>query len=123
MKTHNTYLALAGHDLLECLTRMILRFLAAGFCFVLTFALLPCPVRADSDPAHVMSNSEKSQPWPGGVVPYDISKLTPAQQGIALRGMQRWMDTGANIKFVPRAKQKEYVNFTGNTNAGNNTSH
>jgi Astacin (Peptidase family M12A) len=103
--------------------RMMLRFLAAGFCFMLMLALLPWPVRADSDPAHVMSNSEKPQPWPGGVIPYDISKLTPAQRAIALRGMQRWMDTGANIKFVPRAKQKEYVNFTGNTNAGNNTSH
>jgi hypothetical protein len=26
---------------------------------------------------------------------YDISKLTPAQQTIALRAMQRWTDTGA----------------------------
>lgn len=36
--------------------------------------------------------------------------------------MQRWMDTGAKIKFIPRTTEIEYVNFTGNTNAGNNTS-
>jgi hypothetical protein len=95
----------------------------AGVSVALMLALQPCSVWADSDPTHMMANSEKPQPWPDGVIPYDISKLTPAQQAIALRGMQRWMDTGANIKFVPRAKQKEYVNFTGNTNAGNNTSH
>ena len=103
--------------------RMIKRSILAGFAIALTLALLPWPVCADSDPAHVMANSEKPQPWPGGVVPYDISKLAPAQQANALRGMRRWMDTGANITFVPRSKQKAYVYFTGNTNAGNNTSH
>ncbi|HEX9048000.1 MAG TPA: M12 family metallopeptidase [Verrucomicrobiae bacterium] len=79
--------------------------------------------RADSDPARQQANPDHPQPWPGGIVPYDISKLTPAQQALALRAMQRWMDTGANIQFVPRTNQVEYVNFTGNMNAGNNTSH
>lgn len=79
-------------------------------------------VRADSDPAHEAGGVEKAQPWPGGVIPYDISKLTATQQALALRAMQRWMDTGARIKFIPRTNQVEYVNFTGNTNAGNNTS-
>ncbi len=37
--------------------------------------------------------------------------------------MQRWADTGAKIKFVPRTNEIEYVNFTGKTDAGNNTSH
>lgn len=37
--------------------------------------------------------------------------------------MQRWMDTGANIKFIPCTKESAFVCFTGNTNAGNNTSH
>ena len=36
--------------------------------------------------------------------------------------MQRWMDTGARIAFVPRTKETVYVNFTGRTDAGNNTS-
>ena len=32
------------------------------------------------------------------------------------------MDTGAKIKFVARTAEIEFVNFTGQTNAGNNTS-
>ena len=99
---------------------MLLRFLSVGFLVLL--ASWAGPLCADSDPAHMQKNSERPQPWPGGIIPYDISKLTPAQQGIALRGMQRWMDTGARIKFVPHKKEVEYINFTGNTNAGNNTS-
>lgn len=78
---------------------------------------------ADSDPAHMSKDSEKPLPWPHGIIPYDISKLTPEQQALARRAMQRWMDTGANIRFVPRSNQVEYVNFTGRTDAGNNTSH
>lgn len=78
---------------------------------------------ADSDPAHVDAHAQKPMPWPGGVVPYDLSKLTDAQQAMARRGMQRWADTGANITFVARSNQVEYVNFTGQTSAGNNTSH
>ena len=103
--------------------RMFLRLLSAGLGFVVVLlALWPWPVCADSDAAHMMAISERPQPWPGGVIPYDISKLTPDQQSMALRGMQRWMDTGASIKFVPRTTEFEYVNFTGQTNAGNNTS-
>src|SRR5665213_1519157 len=90
---------------------------------ILLLAGGPRPVYGDSDPAHVQANSEKPQPWPGGVVPYDISKLTAAQQTIAWRAMGRWMDTGANIKFVPRTTEVEYVFFTGHINAGNNTTH
>ncbi len=78
---------------------------------------------ADSDSDHRQATAEKPQPWPGGVIPYDLSKLTPPQQAIALRAMQRWVDTGAKIKFLPRTHEVEYVNFTGQTNAGNNTSH
>ena len=77
---------------------------------------------ADSDPAHVDRHSEKPQPWPGGVIPYDISKLTDEQQNIVMRAMQRWLDTGARISFVPRTNETEYANFTGKLDAGNNTS-
>lgn len=84
--------------------------------------LMSLPALADSDPAHQAAGSEKPQPWPGGVIPYDVSKLTKPQQALALRAMQRWMDTGAKIKFTPRTNEIEYVNFTGNTDAGNNTS-
>lgn len=61
-------------------------------------------------------------PWPGGKVPYDISRLTEAQQQTVHKAMQRWQETGAAISFVPRSNEVEYVNFTGKTDAGNNTS-
>src|SRR5262245_35295254 len=80
-------------------------------------------IATDSDPAHVDSTSERPIPWPGGVVPYDLSKLNDAQQVEARKAMQRWMDTGARITFVPRTNEIEYIYFTGATNAGNNTSH
>ena len=76
----------------------------------------------DSAAAHRQADAERPAPWPAGVIPYDVSQLTPARQALALRAMQRWMDTGANIKFVPRAGEAEYVHFTGRTDAGNNTS-
>src|ERR1039457_6154098 len=89
---------------------------------VLLLVLETLPILADSDAAHQQANSEHPQPWPGGVIPYDISKLTPAQQSLALRALQRWMDTGAKIKFIPRTNEMEYVNSPGNTTAGNTTS-
>ena len=99
---------------------LVLRILALG-CVSMT-ECAPVSVRADSDPAHLGVNSTKPEPWPGGIIPYDISKLTPDQQNLAQRAMQRWMDTGAKIKFIPRTTEVEYVNFTGKTDAGNNTS-
>jgi hypothetical protein len=80
------------------------------------------PARADSDPAHRASNVETPVAWPGGIIPYDVSRLTAEQQPTVQRAMQRWMDTGARIAFVPHTTQVEYVNFTGKTDAGNNTS-
>jgi hypothetical protein len=77
---------------------------------------------ADSEPAHVDAHSQKPLPWPGGVIPYDVSHLTEEQRVMVRLAMKRWMDTGAAIKFVPRTTEIEYVNFTGKTNAGNNTS-
>jgi Astacin (Peptidase family M12A) len=91
-------------------------------CFVtLLFAVQPVSA-ADSDPAHMDAHSEKLLPWPGGIIPYDISKLTETQQTTAKGAMKRWMDTGANITFIPHTTEIEYVNFTGQVDAGNNTS-
>jgi len=101
---------------------MRLIFRACPVALILLVAAWPSVLGAGSDPAHELKNSEKPLPWPGGIVPYDISKLTPEQQSLALRAMQRWMDTGAKIKFVPRTTEAEYANFTGQTDAGNNTS-
>lgn len=76
---------------------------------------------AGSDPAHMAVNSQKPLLWPGGIVPYDISKLTEEQKQTALKAMVRWTDTGARVQFVPRSNQVEYVYFTGKLDAGNNT--
>jgi hypothetical protein len=84
--------------------------------------LIASPSEAADFSAHVDTQAKKPQPWPGGVIPYHISKLTPEQQSIVKRGMQRWMDTGAQISFVPRTNQEEYVFFTSNLTNGNNTS-
>jgi hypothetical protein len=88
---------------------------AAGF-------VLPELTGADSDPTHMEQHSERPKPWPRGIMPYDISKLTTEQQATVERAMQRWSDTGAQISFVPRTTETEYVNFTGKTDAGNNSS-
>ena len=93
---------------------------------VMVLAAVSCrtqaPALADSDPRHMDAFSTKPEPWPGGIIPYDISKLTPEQRSIVLRGMKRWTDTGARISFIPRTTEAEYVYFTGNLTAGNNTS-
>ena len=81
-----------------------------------------CPLLAQSDPAHESRESERPVGWPEGIIPYDLSRLTKPQQTNAIKAMQRWMDTGARIAFVPRRTEDAYVNFTGRTDAGNNTS-
>jgi len=96
--------------------------LPSRWTIIFVLAILSLSVQAESDPAHQKARSETPQPWPGGIIPYDISKLTEAQQTNVLKAMKRWMDTGANIRFIPRTTEAEYVNFTGNTEAGNNTS-
>ena len=89
---------------------------------VATGLAVPQARAADSDPAHMDKHSEKPQAWPAGVIPYDISKLTEAQQATVKHAMQRWLDTGANISFVQRTTETESINFTGKLDAGNNTS-
>lgn len=100
----------------------LLRPLPLGLALLPIVALVPLSVLAESDPAHKAADAETPQAWPGGIIPYDTSKLSPPQQTNVLKAMQRWMDTGANITFVPRTTQTEYVYFTGITTNGNNTS-
>jgi len=114
--------AWSRQSMVKCAMRIFFRDLRGGLAIVSLLALTPLKGLADSDPVHQQVSSEAPQPWPGGVIPYDISKLSPAQRTNALKGMQRWMDTGANIRFIPRTDEAEYVHFTGATNAGNNTS-
>jgi len=84
--------------------------------------LLTVRLQAADLPAHIDPHATRPQPWPGGIIPYDVSKLTPEQQAIVKRGIQRWIDTGAQISFVPRTNEEEFVYFTGNLTNGNNTS-
>jgi hypothetical protein len=89
---------------------------AAGFTLLKTTG-------ADSDPVHMDQHSKRPEPWPRGIIPYDLTKLSDEQQATVKRAMQRWSDTGAQISFVPRTTEREYVNFTGVLDAGNNSSH
>jgi hypothetical protein len=74
-----------------------------------------------SDPLHADAHTEKPSPWPNGIIPFDVAKLNDDQAAMVREAMRLWMDTGANIKFVPRTNETEYVYFTGKTDAGNNT--
>jgi hypothetical protein len=104
-------------------SNVALRTLLFAVCLVVSLSLLKPLLAgaADSDPRHLDTLTQKPHPWPNGIVPYDLSKLTPEQQQLAKRAMERWGAT-ARILFVLRSNQVEYVNFTGKTNAGNNTS-
>src|SRR5262249_47821532 len=74
-----------------------------------------------SDPAHVDAHTERPLPWPKGIIPYDISKLAEDQAAQVKEAMGLWMATGANIQFIPRSTETEFIYFTGKTDAGNNT--
>jgi hypothetical protein len=93
----------------------------ALICAVLVFCRPG--LAAESDPSHMATNCKRVLPWPNGIIPYDISKLSDEQQKTVLLAMQRWVETGARLKFVPRTTESEYINFTGKTDAGNNSSH
>ena len=99
-----------------------LRFRCACCCLALLAFCGNALLFAQSDPAHCARNVDTPLPWPSGIIPYDVSHLNSSEKGTVLIAMQRWMDTGAGIAFVPRTNQAEYVNFTGRTDAGNNTS-
>ena len=74
-----------------------------------------------SDPLHMDAQTEKPLPWPNGIIPFDISKLSEDQAAKVREAMQLWIDTGAKIQFIPRTTEPEYIYFTGKTDAGNNT--
>ena len=103
--------------------RKFIRLITAILAVAILFGVKKTVARAaESDPAHEQTDAIRPQPWPKGIIPYDVSKLTQPQQSLVKRAMKRWTDTGANITFIPRRSEAEYVNFTGKTDAGNNTS-
>ncbi len=105
------------------------RALAAAMAGLVAFAVSGPGARAtvlakeaESDPAHRRDETRKPLPWPGGVIPCDVSKLTEPQRAKVSAAMRRWEATGAAIRFIPRTDETAYVFFTGRTDAGNNTS-
>jgi hypothetical protein len=47
--------------------------------------------------------------WPGGIVPYVFTtNVTSAEQTVYLQGMNEWA-LGANVQFIPRTTQSNYV--------------
>src|ERR1017187_7818106 len=47
--------------------------------------------------------------WTGGIVPYLFdTNITAAQQSVYLAGMREW-ELAANVHFIPRTNQSQYV--------------
>lgn len=61
-------------------------------------------------------------PWPGGVVPYVFDPaLSPAQQSAYLAGLREW-ELAANVSFVPRTTETDYILFKFDPNGPNRVS-
>jgi parallel beta-helix repeat protein len=59
--------------------------------------------------------------WTGGIVPYVFTtNVTPAEQVVYLDGMKEW-SLSANIQFVPRTTQSNYVILDFDFEQGTNT--
>jgi len=58
-------------------------------------------------------------PWPGGIVPYVIDPaLTAAQRQTYLDGLREW-ELAANVHFIPRTSETQYILFKYNPNGPN----
>jgi hypothetical protein len=66
---------------------------------------------ANTSPANV--------PWPGGVIPYLFDPgLTSAETNTYLHGLREW-ELAANVQFVPRSNQTQYILFKYDPNGPN----
>ncbi|MDQ2824966.1 MAG: M12 family metallopeptidase, partial [Verrucomicrobiota bacterium] len=71
---------------------------------------------------YVNTVSPGSVPWPGGVVPYVIDPaLSPAQRQTYLNGLREW-ELAANVQFIPRTTQTQYILFKYNPAGPNSVS-
>ena len=59
--------------------------------------------------------SPANVPWPGGVVPYQFTNLTTAQQTTFLNGLREW-ELAGGVHFVPYTNQSRWILFSYNTN-------
>ena len=56
-------------------------------------------------------HSPGNGPWPGGIVPYVFdAALTAAQRDAYLAGLRDW-ELSANVQFIPRTTETDYVLF------------
>ena len=63
-----------------------------------------------------------SVPWPGGIIPYEfVSGLTVDQQQAYLDGLREW-ELAANVHFIPRTTQPQWVQFKYVANGPNRVS-
>lgn len=80
--------------------------LAATCLFFAPFAL-----RA----ANFYASTPTNLPWPGGIVPYQFTNLTTAQQTTFLDGLREW-ELAGGVHFVPYTNQARWILFSYNTN-------
>ncbi|MFO0859751.1 MAG: M12 family metallopeptidase [Phycisphaerales bacterium] len=57
--------------------------------------------------------------WPGGVVPYTFNANVTAVNAGAMRGAMDILERAANVKFIPRTNQANYLTIANST--GNNS--
>ncbi len=59
--------------------------------------------------------------WPGGTIPYQFdTNITAVQQSVYLAGLREW-ELAANVHFVPRTNQSQYVRLRFGYQQGTNT--
>ncbi len=74
--------------------------------------LVACAVTSSATAGYYSNQySFGNVPWPGGIVPYEFDPaLTAAQQQAYLAGLRDW-ELAANVQFVPRTTETDYILF------------
>ena len=84
---------------------MMIRFVP--FRTLTTLLYIACMTASASAGLHLPG----SVPWPGGIVPYEfVAGLTVAQQQAYLDGLREW-ELAANLHFIPRTTEPQWVQF------------
>ena len=88
---------------------------ARNMAIVLTLAWLLITSPALHGGNFYAGTSPTNVPWPGGVVPYQFTNLTAAQQTTFLDGLREW-ELAGGVHFVPYSNQTRWILFSYNTN-------
>ncbi len=87
--------------------------MSAKFChwFAATIPLVACTVTPAEAGLHPASVSSTNLPWPGGIIPYVMDpSLSVIQQQTYLDGLREW-ELAANVHFISRTSETQYVFF------------